>query len=100
MIFKTNDSEDELKHSPQKLQEVAALFDQLSTALGIQAVVSRVWDGVCGDSGVHEAHRGTDFRDETFSTPTQSEYLYTAAQANSIVSQINAQYPRTDGKKT
>lgn len=98
MQYKTPDCQDQLSQVPAKLQEVVAFFDSLSTAYGIECVITRVWDAVCGDSGVHEAKRAVDFRDETRPTDTDSVCLYTADQVAAIVAAINEKYPRTDGK--
>jgi hypothetical protein len=98
MIYKTPDCEDQLKNSAPKLQEVVGYFESLSLAAGIEPVITRVWDAVCGDSGVHEAHRAVDFRDETIPYANESKNLYTQEQVDSIVKAINEKYPRTDGK--
>lgn len=99
MNFKEPQCSDQLYSSHPKLVEVANAFDTISNTFNIDAVVTRVWDAVCGDSGVHEAHRAVDFRDETRG-PNGSEFLYTADEINQIVGHINECYPRDDGKLT
>lgn len=98
MTYKDPVCEEQLKQSPQKLQDMASLFDALSHKYGIDAVVTRVWDAVCGDSGVHEAKRAVDFRNETIDSLGHSHFLYTPDQIDTIVHTINERYPRHDGK--
>lgn len=98
MIYKTPDCEDQLKQSSQKLQDIVMVFDALSQGYGIESVVTRVWDAVCGDSGVHEERRAVDFRDETVDAMGVSHWLYNPAQADTIVNTLNERYPRADGK--
>ena len=98
MIYKTPDCEEQLKQTPQKLQDIVTVFDALSQGYGIESVITRVWDAVCGDSGVHEAHRAVDFRDETVNSLGQSTFLYSPSQTDTIVNTINERYPRSDGK--
>lgn len=92
MNFKEPDMQIQFNSAPKKLQEIALYFCQLSEDLGIDPTVTRVVDGVDGDSGVHEAHRGIDFRDQL-----GDQSLYSPEQINSITSAINNMYPRTDG---
>lgn len=98
MIYKTPDCENQLKQSSQKLQDIVMVFDSLSQRYGIESVVTRVWDAVCGDSGVHEAHRAVDFRDETHDAGGVGTHLYSPTQIDTIVNTINERYPRADGK--
>ena len=98
MKFKEPELQAQFNELPPRLQEIGLFFDQLSDEMGIDAVATRIWDPVPGDSGVHEAHRAIDFRDETRSSDGQSAFLYTADQVNHILTTINNQYPRTDGK--
>jgi hypothetical protein len=98
MIYKTPDCEDQLKQCCQKLQDIVTVFEGLSQGYGVEPVITRVWDAVCGDSGVHEAHRAVDLRDETVDALGVSHWLYTPAQTDTIVNTINERYPRSDGK--
>lgn len=67
---------------------------------GIEPTVTRVFEHICGSSGVHEAHRGCDLRDETVALDGSKHFLYTPEQAQKIVREINLAYPRTDGYAT
>lgn len=98
MKFKSPDCEEQLKGCPQRLQDIAQVFDALSKKYNIDPVVTRVWDAVCGDSGVHEAKRAVDFRNETIDSLGKSHFLYTHEQVDTIVNTINERYPRADGK--
>lgn len=100
MIFKDPGLQDQLAQSPPHLTTVANYFDQASKRLGVQADCTRVWEHICGDSGVHEAHRAVDFRDETRNSFGHSQFLYSAAQVQMLVAELNEQFPRKDGKLT
>lgn len=100
MKFKDPGLQPQFNELPVKLQEIALFFDQLTSEMGLTAVVTRVWDPVPGDSGVHEAHRAVDFRDETTGADGKPVYLYTADQVNYITAYLNNLYPRDDGKPT
>ena len=95
MIFKTPILKVQFGLAPKRLQEISYVFERLSKEFNIEPVVTNVFDGVPGDSGVHEAQRAIDFRDQR-----GAGFLYTPAQAKSIVDYINATYPRKDDKKT
>ncbi len=68
-------------------------FSQMKT--GQEAIITRVLESVCGDSGVHEARRGVDVRDEF-----EGGRLYTDNQVKMLVEHMNTCYPRNDGKPT
>lgn len=95
MEFKTPDIADQFSHLPGKLQEVVRLFDYLAGILGKEVTITRCWDPVPGDSGVHEAHRGVDCRDQVENTR-----LFSDDDVARIIAAINAFYPRTDGHFT
>lgn len=99
MKFKTDSAKEQLGQSCAKLQEVVAYFEQLSLKEGIEPLCTRMWDAVCGDSGVHEAKRAADFRNET-RLGTDSAFLYSKESTKSIVDAMNQRYPRKDGKVT
>lgn len=99
MRYKTPNLEFELKHSPQSLIDVAEYFDELCEDLGISPVVTRVWEKIDGSSGVHEAHRAIDFRDETIHNGV-SQFTFTKHQREKIIEMINKKFPRYDGKPT
>lgn len=96
MKFKLPEYQEQFTKLPYKLQEIALFFEDLSQQFGIEPVCTRCWDPVPGDSGVHEAHRGIDFRDQYEDDHGKLVSLYTAAQMNSIISTINENYPRND----
>lgn len=98
MQFKTSDCCTQLQQSPQKLQDLLTSFCELAQGYGIDPVITRVWDPVPGDSGVHEAHRGVDIRDQLVNPDGTSENIFTPEATEFIVSRLNALYPRDDGK--
>lgn len=98
MKYKTPTCLFQLVASPMKLREVVKYFEELSKEMEIEPTISRVWDPVSGDSGVHEAHRAVDIRDEIKLSSTHSQLTYTNAQVDKIVKAINEKYPRHDGK--
>lgn len=96
MQFKTENLKDEFAHAPTMLQVMAIWFEQLSVAhFGIDPVVTRVLEKVAGSSGVHEAGRAVDFRDEHAGKRT-----YTPEQVEFLVSEMNRRFPRKDKRKT
>lgn len=96
MKFKEDYMQAQLTETPPLLQEMALSFESTCKSVsGIEPLVTRVSDAVQGDSGVHEAKRAFDVRDEF-----EGKNLFTAEHVKSIVDQMNAEYPRTDGKQT
>lgn len=93
MKFKSPEVENEYNTAiPTQLQVICNWFDQLSIAhFQIESVCTRVLEAICGDSGVHEAHRGVDLRDQT-----DAGYLYTPEQVQFLVSEMNRRFPRKD----
>ena len=84
---------------PDKLQEIAEAFVQLSKDNGIEAVVTRVCDPVAGESGVHRDHRAIDFRNE-YIVGESKRCLYSLEMVEEILLTINEQFPRSDKFKT
>lgn len=98
MIFKENDLSRQFLALPKKLQEISYRFIGISQQLGKEAVVTRIKDPVKGDSGVHEANRAIDFRDETLGSDGTKQFLYDPDDVNYLTSTLNNEYPRNDGK--
>ena len=96
MQFKEEKLRDELAHAPTALQVMAIWFEQLSIIhTGIDPVVTRIREAVEGSSGVHEANRAIDFRDEHAGVR-----LYTDEQVRFLVSEMNRRFPGNDSKPT
>ncbi len=96
MNFKSPELEDELAKADTMVSVVCQWFSSLSIAhFNIAPTITRVLEHICGDSGVHEAGRGADFRDEFNDT-----FTYTAEQARFLVSEMNRRFPRKDNKLT
>lgn len=87
----------QFQDSPEKLKEVAQYFSNLSCREGVVPMVTRVRDPVYGSSGVHEAHRGIDFRNEYFDGKV-NRWLLPQETMDEFVNSINKRYPRKDGK--
>lgn len=98
MKFKTESLEDEYISRPRRLREICEKFDELSKKHKITATVTRVLERIDGSSGVHEAGRGVDFRNEVIAK-NGSVFLYDSKTSKTIVDELNTLYPRTDGKK-
>ncbi len=96
MKFKDDEAQLEYQYMPTKLREIADRFEALSVGFGVTPVVSRVRKAVCGDSGVHEAGRGLDCRDQTTLPDGTDHRLYTQEQVDSIVQTLNSEFPRDD----
>lgn len=85
---------------PKRLRAVCDDFETYSLYYGLEPVVTRVREPVVGDSGVHEAGRGVDFRDAQVSADGSINRVYTKEQADHIVQLLNDKHPRTDMKPT
>lgn len=97
MRFKEPRLEKQLLECPPRLSEVAKVFAWIfREETGAEAVVTRVFDPVAGESGVHLAKRAVDFRDET----SAGLDLATDAQSAKIVARMNLLFPRSDKKPT
>lgn len=95
MIFKHDSLRDEYHSLPTALQLICGDFETLSRFFGIEPIVTRVREEIAGSSGVHEAGRAVDFRDEFSGVVTYREDV-----RNAIVEAMNAKYSRHDGKPT
>jgi|ERR1039457_2612052 hypothetical protein len=96
MLFKTPEVEEEFEHLTVLLQDIAVHLDLFCTKSGFKEItVTRVLEHVCGDSGVHEAKRAFDVRNEF-----DGQRTYTDEQMTSIVDYLNRMYPRNDGFPT
>lgn len=104
MKFKAPSLTDEFNSRPRKLIQICERFDEESNNLGINPTVTRVLESVCGSSGVHEAGRAVDFRDELRYVGTTGDpavrFIYTQDQATRLLEIINAAYPRDDGHQS
>ncbi len=96
--FKNEKAESDYKIMPKRLKDVAEFFEACCGFYYITPVVTRVREGVCGDSGVHEAGRGIDYRDETILPDGQHTFLFTFEQVQHICQIIQERFPRDDGK--
>lgn len=102
MKFKLEHMREQLDGCPAKLQEIALYMDHASRAqFGKELVITRVTDGVPGESGVHQCHRAFDARIE-YATGHGDEtaWYYTEEEAAKLAELVNTQYPRTDKKLT
>ena len=99
MKFKSARIMEQYELLPDKLQEIADAFDQLSKDNGVTAVVTRVCDPVAGESGVHLDHRALDFRNE-YIGDNAKRCLYSVELVEEILHTINEQFPRNDKFKT
>lgn len=81
---------------PEKLRKMCEDFETFSLFYGIDPVVTRIREGVCGDSGVHEAGRAVDFRNQYILPDGSRGFLYRSDQWEDIVHQMNLRYPRAD----
>lgn len=91
--FKTDREKQEYWQMNIALKVVADYFIDLSLKLGITPVVTRILEPVPGESGVHQAGRAIDFRNEH-----GGRFLYTDAEALQLVEAMNKRFPRTDGR--
>ena len=94
MRFKSEHMREQFEQTDEVLKALAADFVVLSQMLKIQPVVTRVSDTVEGESGVHQAMRAVDFRDEH-----AGKFLYDHDEREAILKFLNLKYERTDGYK-
>lgn len=95
MQFKDDRVRAEYYQTPTLLQIICADFEEECHKIGVDPCVTRVFEHVPGDSGVHEAHRAVDFRDEH-----AGAFTFNDEQRAGIAKTINAKYPRNDHKPT
>jgi hypothetical protein len=96
MKFKTPELMEEFYQAPAMLQVMATWFEQLCIAhFSIEPTVTRILETVPGSSGVHEAGRAIDFRDEH-----AGRRLFTDEQVAFLISHMNARFPGNDSKLT
>lgn len=96
MKFKSPEVQEEFFKTSVFLQDMAFALDKFSLDnFSQEIIITRVKEHICGDSGVHEANRAFDARDEF-----EGGRLYTDDQVKQILAKINGAYPRNDGKPT
>lgn len=96
MKFKSELVEHEFKNTSKLLQYMAQDMDEfVQREVGQEIIITRVLESIVGDSGVHEANRAFDVRDEF-----DGGRLYSEEQVKKIVQFMNESYPRNDGKPT
>lgn len=95
MIFKEEYMREQFESRDPELKQIVSDFVALSMFFGIVPVMTRVTDNVDGSSGVHEAGRAVDFRNEYLGKKT-----YTDSQISLICAMLNLKYARKDGKMT
>lgn len=102
MRLKNKDLITQFDEIPTLLQLVVEEADRYSQEkYGQELLLTSIWRKKTTDSGVHQAWRAVDARDEfkdTLTSPSQRQF--TDSQVRDIVSHINGKFPRIDGKKT
>ncbi len=96
MLFKQDELKHELAATTIFLQDMAENLDRfVRLSTGMEIMITRVVEHICGDSGVHEANRAFDVRDEFDGQRTFSD-----EEIEKILNFMNQAYPRNDGHKT
>jgi len=96
MKFKSPDIEKEFESVTIFLQDMAMHMDLFCREkFSQELIITRVKEHICGDSGVHEANRAFDVRNEF-----EGGRLYTDEQVKEIIDYMQSSYPRNDGKPT
>lgn len=96
MIFKDQKLELEWLLIPFPLRVIAEDFaTKAKKEFNIDSVVTRILEKIDGSSGVHEDHRGLDFRDQH-----GASFLFSEEQRIEMLTYINKKYQRFDGKPT
>lgn len=98
MIFK--DDSEKLKHEyaqlPAMLQVMCEWFRGLCVAhFKKDPIITRIKEKIDGSSGVHEAGRAVDFRNQH-----GNDFMFSSEETRFLVSEMNRRFPRTDKKLT
>lgn len=97
MQFKDKVCATQFEVAPPVLKAIALdMDDYCKENFGIELLITRVLDPVPGDSGVHEAGRAIDFRDEH----PEGTFLFNEDQQIELDKYVNGKYERSDGKAT
>jgi hypothetical protein len=97
MRFKEPHLETQLKECPLRVQDVAKVFALIfREETARDAVVTRVYDPVKGESGIHLQKLAVDFRDET----SDGQDLASEEQTARICERMNRLFPRSDKRLT
>lgn len=93
MQFKEEKLKNEFFSMHPIVRYMAAHFEQLSLYhFKIDPVVTRILEHVAGATGIHEAKRAIDFRDES----PKGTFLYTSEQVKFLLSEMNKRFPGND----
>lgn len=96
MYFKEKHMRTQLFESHTLLIKIAYDFEYLSLKIaGVEPVITRVWDPVPHESGIHPARMAFDARNEY-----KGKCLYNPDRLDLIMDKINNKYARRDGKLT
>lgn len=97
MIFKDPSLENEFNNDiPIFLKFIVEDADEFCRLhFNKEIIVTRVLEKVCGSSGVHEAHRAVDIRDEH-----DGSFFFTADESQLLMDYINGKYKRNDKLET
>jgi len=95
MKFKRSHLAYEYEDMPELLTEMSELFEDISSGFDIEPIVTRVTEKIEGSSGVHEAGRAIDFRDEF-----KGKHLYSRHQREMLLTALNNTYARSDNRRT
>ena len=93
--FKQPHLREQFEQSSHVLKFITYDFDFLSSKFRKDPMITRVWDVVEGESGVHPDKRALDIRDEF-----NNEYYYSEEEVKALINYINARWQRNDGFKT
>lgn len=96
MKFKEPHMYDQLRDSSVILQ---LMVDDFVNFAGMHfkkdCMITRVWDPVPGETGVHPDKRAVDIRQEH-----EGEKVFTDTEANALVNFLNGKWHRLDGRPT
>lgn len=96
MIFKDPSLEQELANSPLLLRILAEDFVNFCQKnFNKEPICTRIKEHIEGSSGVHEAYRGIDFRDQFSGTR-----FFMENEISKLLAYINSKYARNDGFPT
>lgn len=92
MKFKTERIEEQFFQVSTVLKQIVWDIEALAQSFGKEITLTRVWDAVDGESGVHLDKRAVDIRDEH-----DGRFVFSSEEIATILKMINGKWARSDG---
>lgn len=96
MQFKNKDLKGQFLRLPKILQDIAIRMNHLFQDLNKPMVITRIFGKIEGSSGVHEAGRAFDVRNEYFDEHGKQKRLLNEDEVAFVIGEISKDFPRRD----